>query len=101
MAGPIGKVGFKIIGMAIGVPAGMVVNKTLRKAWVRSRGSQPPGNPKSPDTDWLEAVTWAGVSAAVLTAGQVVVARSSEAVYRFLTGAEPPGREPAEAAAKS
>lgn len=91
MAGPIGKIGFKVIGTAIAIPSGIVVKQVLKKSWARSRGEKPPGSPKAPGTDWLEALTWAAVSAAVITGGKIAATRATEATYRVLTGQQPPG----------
>lgn len=98
MAGPIGKVGFKLIGIAISVPTGIIVRKSLHKAWMRSRGAEPPKKPKAPENDWLEAITWAGVSAAVSVATQVATERGAAKAYRALTGVPAPGHDPKEIA---
>lgn len=95
MAGPIGKVGFKVIGMAISIPTGIVVRKSLQKAWTRSRGSEPPKKPAAPENDWLEAITWAGVSSVVMAATQVATERGAAKAYRILTGVDAPGHEKA------
>lgn len=94
MAGPIGKIGFKVIGLAFAVPSGIAVNKALKAGWRRSRGSDPPQDVKAPENDWLETIAWAGISATVVTGVQVVAARGAAATYRFLTGRHAPGRNP-------
>lgn len=98
MSGPIGKVGFKLIGIAISVPTGIIVRKSLHKAWVRSRGVEPPTKPKAPENDWLEAITWAGVSSVVAAATQVATERGAAKAYRALTGVNAPGHDPKELA---
>ena len=98
--GAIGKVGFKLIGVAFAIPSGIVANKALHKAWVKSRGHQPPADAdrKSPDTDWLEAIVWAAASAAVTAAVQVAATHGAAATYRALTGQHPPTKNADKAA---
>ncbi|HVX43218.1 MAG TPA: DUF4235 domain-containing protein [Mycobacteriales bacterium] len=98
MSGPIGKVGFKLIGIAISVPTGIIVRKTLHKAWVRSRGAEPPAKPKAPESDWLEAIAWTGVSSVVTVATQIATERGAAKAYRALTGLNAPGHDPKEIA---
>jgi hypothetical protein len=98
--GAIGKVGFKLIGVAFAIPSGIIANKALHKAWVKSRGHQPPADSdrKSVDTDWLEAIVWAAASAAVTAAVQVAATHGAAATYRALTGQHPPTKNAEEAA---
>ena len=94
MASAVGKIGFKLIGLAFAVPSGIAVKKALNASWRRSRGHEPPKDHTAPETDWLEAITWAAVSAAVITAGQIAATRGAEAAYRALTGRPAPRKEP-------
>ncbi|HEX3811436.1 MAG TPA: DUF4235 domain-containing protein [Mycobacteriales bacterium] len=93
--GAIGKVGFKVIGMAIAIPSGILTRKALNKAWLSSRGHKPPGSKdsKSPEADWLEVVVWATVSAGVTAAVQSAATHGAAATYRALTGQHPPVKE--------
>jgi hypothetical protein len=101
--GAIGTVGYKVIGMAIAIPSGIAAKKTLQKAWVSSRGHQPPGgkDQKSAQADWLEVVVWATVSAAVTAAVQSAAAHGAAATYRALTGQEPPAKKDRKAKKKA
>jgi hypothetical protein len=91
VAGPVGKVGWKVLGLAFAIPTGIVVNKTLEKVWRRSRGSAPPKNPAAPNVDWLDALVWAAISGVVVAGARVVANRGAAATYQTLTGRLPPG----------
>ena len=71
-----------MIGIVISVPTGIIVRKSLQKAWTRSRGMQPPKKPKSPETDWLEAIAWADRIAEANPAG----AASDRSPERAISG---------------
>src|SRR5262249_53561369 len=93
MASAVGKIGFKLIGLAFAIPSGIAVKKALNAGWQRSRGHEPPKDHTAPETDWLEAITWAAVSAAVITAGPIAATRGAEATYRALTGRPAPNHK--------
>ncbi len=91
MAGAVGKVGWKVLGVAFAVPTGIVVNKSLDKLWRKSRGSAPPKNPAAPGVDWVDALVWAAVSGVVVAGARLAARRGAAATYQTLTGRLPPG----------
>lgn len=95
MAGPLGKVGFKLIGMAFAVPTGIVIKKGVDALWARARGTEPPRNAKDPDNDWIDVLLWAAASGTAAALGQVVATRGAEKAYRSITGLEAPPVEKA------
>lgn len=93
-AGPLGKVGYRVIGLAFAVPSGIAVKKALDAGWRRSRGSEPPRDPKALDVHWLEALAWAALSAVVIAGAEIASTRGAAVAYRALTGRPAPGTEP-------
>lgn len=93
-AGLVGKLGYRLIGLAFAIPSGMAVKKALDAGWRRSRGSDPPRDPKALDVHWLEALAWAGVSAVVIAGAEIASTRGAARAYRALTGRPAPGTEP-------
>ncbi|MCU1688299.1 MAG: hypothetical protein JWN61_2905 [Pseudonocardiales bacterium] len=100
MANIAGKLGWKVVTLVFAVPISMVVRKLIEKAWVKARPNDPPRDPASPGTTWLDALAWAAVSGIGVAAGRVLASRGAATAWRGLTGTEPPGSETqAEAAA--
>lgn len=90
MAGPIGKVGYKLISMAFLIPTGIAMKKAVDAGWRRSRGTTPPQDPKSLDNDWMDVLAWAALSGTAAALGQVVASRGAAATYRVVTGLDAP-----------
>ncbi len=99
--GAIGTVGFKLIGVAFAIPSGIAANKALQKVWESSRGHKPPADAerKEPDSDWIELIVWAALSAAVTAAVQSAATRGAAVAYKALTGQQPPTKKTKEKAA--
>lgn len=100
MANIAGKLGWKVVTMIFAIPISMAVRKIIEKAWTKARPNDPPRDPASPGTTWLDALAWAAVSGVGVAAGRVLASRGAASAWRGLTGSEPPGAETrAEAAA--
>jgi hypothetical protein len=87
------KIGWKVVGLAFAVPAGIAARKALDAAWKSARGSDPPANPAAPGTTWSEALMWAAISGVIFAAARMVAARGAAATWKSLTGSLPPGLE--------
>ncbi len=102
MAGPLGKLGFKLVGMAFAIPTGIAIKKGVDAVWARTRGTAPPKNAKDPENDWADVLMWAAASGTAVALGQIVASRGAERAYRVLTGLDAPpveqSREKARAA---
>lgn len=93
MAKTLAKAGWKVVGLAFAIPAGIAARKALDAAWKKARKSDPPANPATPGTTWTEALLWAAVSGVAYAAARLVAARGAAAAWRSLTGSLPPGIE--------
>jgi hypothetical protein len=94
MANPGGKLVYKIVTIAVGIPVGIAARKGVEKAWLAARPNDPPRKASDPDVSWRDAAGWAALSAAGVAIGQLVTYKSAASVYRGLTGSEPPAKKP-------
>lgn len=100
MANIAGKLGWKVITLIFAVPISIAIRKIIEKAWTKARPEDPPRDPASPGTTWIDALAWAAVSGVGVAAGRVLASRGAATAWRGITGTEPPGTETqAEAAA--
>jgi Protein of unknown function (DUF4235) len=97
MAGPLGKVGYKLVGIAFAVPTGIIIKKGVDAVWRRARGTEPPRNAKAPENDWADVLLWAAASGTAVALGQVIASRGAEKTYRAITGLEAPPVEKSKA----
>jgi hypothetical protein len=81
------------MGLGSAVLAGVAARKVLTAAWRKGTGDDPPANPESPDTTWIEAVTWALASGAAIGVARMLAARKAAEYYRRSAGHLPPGLE--------
>ena len=84
---------WKALGMASGVAAATATRTLLRAGWRRARGGNPPNNPASHSTTWVEALVWAASSGVALGVARVVAQRGAAEVWKARTGSYPPGLE--------
>lgn len=97
MAGPVSKVGWKIVGGAATAAAGTAASKGVTAAYKKVRGNEPPVNPAHPDTAWREALLWAAVSGIAVGLGRLAAERAAASGWVRATGTLPPGMVPQEA----
>ena len=90
MANIVGKVGWRLVTVAIGIPVGIVAKKAVERAWLAARPDDPPRRAKDPNTRFADALGWAALSAVGVAATQLITRRWATALWRALTGAEPP-----------
>lgn len=94
MAGAVGKVGWKVLGVSSGLVAVRVSRKALESAWRRThQGADPPRNPAAPGTTWPEALGWAVASGVVVASARLLANRGAAKAWQKSTGALPPGLE--------
>jgi hypothetical protein len=91
----VGKLIYRVLGIAFAIPISMVLKKALDTAWRNTQGDEPPRNPKAPDARLTDVLAWAGLSALALAVGQFAASRVAAAAYRGLTGRHAPGWGPA------
>jgi hypothetical protein len=100
MANPGGKLVFKLVSVAVGIPVGIAVRKGIEKAWLAARPNDPPRQASDPSASWGDALGWAALSAAGVAVGELVRYKGAATLYRGLTGSEPPPSKKTQAPAK-
>jgi len=97
MANIAGKLGLKVVTIAIGIPVGILAKRAVEKAWLAARPEDPPRKPNDPDVSWGDALGWAALSAVGVAVADLVTTKGAASVWRSLTGGEPAAK-PAPAA---
>jgi heme A synthase len=90
----VGKLIYRLLGIAFAIPTTLVFRKVLNAAWRNAQGDDPPRDPKAPDARLADVLAWAGLSALSVAVGQFVASRAAAAAYRGLTGRHAPGWDP-------
>jgi hypothetical protein len=90
MANPVGKLGFKLVTVAVSIPVGILARKGVEKLWLAARPQDPPRSPDEPGVSWVDAVGWAALSAIGIAAAELISLKGAAEVWRTLTGGEPP-----------
>lgn len=91
MAGPVSKLGWKVVGGGSAALAGSAASKAATAGYKRVRKADPPANPAHPDTSWLEALVWAIISGIAIGLGRLAAERLAAQGWVRATGALPPG----------
>ena len=100
MANVAGKVGMKVLTIAVGIPVGIVTKKLVARTWVAARPGDPPVSAKAPDTRWADAIGYAALASAAAVAAKLATRKGAEHTWRVLTGLEPPPPAPTKAEKK-
>ncbi|MDT4943923.1 MAG: hypothetical protein QOH14_656, partial [Pseudonocardiales bacterium] len=90
MANVAGKIGLKLVTIAVSIPVGIATKRVIERAWTTARPADPPRKPSDPDVRWTDAVAWAAISAVGVVAADLIARRGAESLWRTLTGSEPP-----------
>jgi hypothetical protein len=96
-----GKIGLKVMSIAIGIPVGIVTKKVVERAWLAVRPEDPPRKPSEPEVRWADALGWAALSAVGIVVAELVTRRTAEVAYHALTGLQPPPPKPDKPAKKA
>ena len=97
MVNPVGKLGFKLVSVAVGIPVGIATRKLVERLWVAARPDDPPRKPTDPEVSWADAMGWAALSAAGVAIAELVTTKGASSVWRAVTGSEPPVKKPKQA----
>jgi hypothetical protein len=84
-----GSMVWKVLGTGSAVLAAAFAEKGLKAVWKTTTGTEPPTIPEDPDTNWIEAVSWALLSGAVIGLARLAATRRAAAYYRRSTGELP------------
>ena len=90
MANVAGKLGMKVLTIAVGIPVGIVTKKVVEGAWQVTRPHDPPRKPTDDGVRWTDAIAWGAISAIGIVAADLLTRRGAEEVWRTLLGTEPP-----------
>jgi hypothetical protein len=90
MANVAGRIGLKLMTIAVSIPVGIATKKVIERAWATARPEDPPRKSSDPEVRWTDAVAWAAISAAGVVAADLIARRGAESLWRTLTGSEPP-----------
>jgi hypothetical protein len=91
MANIVGKVGWRIMTLAVGIPVGILTKKGVERAWAAARPGDPPRKPKDPGVRWGDAIGWAALSGVGVAVAELITTKGAASALRSLVGADPPG----------
>ena len=97
MANIVGKIGWKVTTLAVGIPVGIAAKKGVERVWTAARPQKPPRAARDPNVGWGDALGWAALSAVGVAVAQLVTMKGASTLWRKLIGAEPPPVEQAKA----
>jgi hypothetical protein len=89
MANLSGKIGMKVLTIAIGIPVGIATRKLVERAWVAA-GPDRPRQASDAGVQWADAIGWAVLTALGMAVADLATRKGAEETYRTLFGAEPP-----------
>ena len=90
MANVAGKLGMKLMTVAVGIPIGIATKKAVEGTWQLARPHNPPRKPTDHGVWWGDALAWGALSAIGIVAADLLTRRGAEEVWRTLIGTEPP-----------
>lgn len=90
MARIVGKIGWRITTIVVGIPVGIAAKKGVERAWLTLRPENPPTKPRDPNVDWRDALIWAALSGIGVALAQLATTKGAATLWRNLIGAEPP-----------
>jgi hypothetical protein len=90
MANIAGRVGMKIMTIAVGIPVGIATKKAVERLWLTARPDDPPRKPSEAGVHWKDAIGWAALSSAGVVAADLLTRRGAQSVWRAIIGTEPP-----------
>ncbi|KYH43406.1 DUF4235 domain-containing protein [Branchiibius sp. NY16-3462-2] len=85
-----GNIGWKLIALASGVVASRISRAVTKGGWKAVTGKPMPLASKDPSSSAVEALVFAGVSAAVMAVTRTFVDRKAADFYEKSTGHAPP-----------
>jgi hypothetical protein len=100
MANAVGKLGMKVLTIAVGIPVGILTKKVVARTWTVARPQNPPHSPKERDARWADAIGYAALASGAAVAAKLATRKGAEATWRKLTGLEPPPPPPTKAEKK-
>jgi hypothetical protein len=90
----VGKIGMKVLTIAVGVPVGIATRKAVARLWVAFRPEQPAHTVKDREARWADVMGYAALAGAGGVAAKLLTRKGAETTYRKLLGVEPPAAGP-------
>jgi hypothetical protein len=90
MANIAGRLGMKVMTIAVGIPIGIATKKAVERAWLAMRPEDPPRKPSDSGVHWKDAIAWGALSSAGVVAADLLTRRGAESAWRAILGTEPP-----------
>jgi hypothetical protein len=94
MAQVVGKIGMKVLTIAVGVPVGIATRNAVARLWVAFRPEQPAHTVKDREARWADVMGYAALAGAGGVAAKLLTRKGAETTYRKLLGVEPPAAGP-------
>ena len=85
--------GSQLVGIATGIATRKISMAVLDKVWRKTKKTEPPADPASPGTPWVEALTWAAASGVAVGVARLVTTKGVATAKMKLTGEVPEGME--------
>ena len=86
-------VGSKLVGIATGLVVRTLSVKVMNATWRRTRHTDPPADPNSPNVPWSDALIWAASSGVAVGVMRLVATRGTASAVKKVTGRPPEGME--------
>jgi hypothetical protein len=83
------KILWKVLSAVSAIAAAQAADKTLTVLWRGATGEKPPTVPEDPQTNWVEALSWAALSGAVMGVARMLATREAAQYYVKSTGQLP------------
>jgi hypothetical protein len=93
MANVAGKIGIKVLTIAVGIPVGIATRKAVERIWVAA-GPDRPRRATDDGVQWADAISWAALTAVAMAVADLVTRKGAEEVYRTAFAKTPPPAKP-------
>ena len=84
---------WKILALGAGVLSAKYTRTVVDGTWRKARGTDPPKNPASRETDLREALAFAVATGAAVGVARLLAQRGAAGAWRKVAGQNPPGLE--------
>jgi hypothetical protein len=93
MAKVAGKLGMKVITVAIGIPVSILTRKAVERIWIAA-GPDRPRQASDAGVQWADAISWAALTAIGMTIADLITRKGAEEIYRSAFAKDPPSSKP-------
>lgn len=90
MSGGASRIGFRLLSMVVAIPVGKAIASASGKAWAAARPNDPPHDPKQVQTNWVDALIFAGITGLSAAAAEILTTKGADTLWRAMTGRPSP-----------